>query len=251
MEVNMTERDVQKLLQELDQVRSQVLMFEAHLPEILEEAKARTKAHLLAFEESFPKLRHAVEFVGQVVPTINRMIRMWPEKAGSIPQATSNLHKVTEATETATTEIMDVVDGIMAHIGDLKARLQDVLEGIRKGGQKSCDRTLEEVVQDLDSVNDSLFQILSALQFQDITAQQIEATKAILAELNQELKALFKGFTRMEIGEEVEVRHGTFDRQANYDRKEAKVRQGMIDRVFEGGSTGEIVSQDDIDAIFD
>ena len=58
----MTERDVQKLLQELDQVRSQVLMFEAHLPEMLEGAKARTKAHLLAFEESFPELPH--KFMG-------------------------------------------------------------------------------------------------------------------------------------------------------------------------------------------
>ena len=226
----MKEQDVQKFLQELDQVRSQVSMFETQLPEILK----GTKPHLLVLRESLPKLRYIVEFVGQVVPTINRMIRIWPEKAGSIPQATSNLHKVTEATETATNEIMDVVDGIMAHIGDLRARLQDVLEGIRKGGQKFCDRTLEEVVQDLDSLNDSLLRILSALQFQDITAQQIEATKAILAELNRELRALFKEFTQMEMGKEVEVLHGTFDRQANYDRKEAKVKQGMIDEVLEG-----------------
>lgn len=220
----MTEKDVRKLLEELDQVRSRVLMFEALLPEMIEGAKERTRVHLLMLKESFPRLRHTIEFVGEVVPTINRMIRMWPEKSGSIPKATSNLHKVTEATETATTEIMNVVDGITERIESLKARLNE------------APGTSDEIVRDLEDIKGSLFDILSALQFQDITSQQIEATKAILAELNRELKDLFKGFTQMEVGEEVEVRHGSFDSQASYDREEAKVKQGMADRVFEGGS---------------
>jgi len=297
-EVNMTEQDIQKLVQELDQVRSHVLIFETHLPDIIKGARTHAKAHLLVFKDSFPRLRHTVEFAEQVVPTINRMIRIWPEKAGSIPQATSNLRKVTEATEMATTEIMDVVDGITEQIEDLKARLQaqrnSLGEGIKSVDEKrqkveAClgdgkgpkaqvlkevvqwqqslestlgewGRTLDEVVQGLEGINDSLFQILNTLQFQDITAQQIEATKAILAELNEDLKALFKGFTQMELGGRVEVRRGTFDKQAHYDREEAERKQRMADQIFEGRRTeeqnegeevGEIVSQDDIDAIFD
>ncbi len=307
----MTEQDIQKLVQELDQVRSHVLIFETHLPDIIKGARTHAKAHLLVFKDSFPRLRHTVEFAEQVVPTINRMIRIWPEKAGSIPQATSNLRKVTEATEMATTEIMDVVDGITEQIEELKARLQaqrDSLgEGIKSVDEKrqkveAClgdgkgpkaqvlkevvqwqqslestlgewGRTLDEVVQGLEGINDSLFQILNALQFQDITTQQIEATKAILAELNEDLKSLFKNFTEIEVEGKVEVRHGTFDRQAHYDREEAKRKQKMIDQVFEktdevggggkeegekieqegvveGKTSGEVVSQDDIDAIF-
>ncbi|HID11265.1 MAG TPA: hypothetical protein EYP17_08205 [Candidatus Latescibacteria bacterium] len=225
----MTEQDIQALLHELDQIRSHVLIFEINLTEILKGARAKTKAHLLVFQESFPKLRHIVEFAEQVVPTIYRMIRIWPEKVGSIPKATSNLKQVTEATEMATTEIMDVVDGVTIKIEKLKGRLQDQLQAPPGNGNE----TIEEVMEGLEDINDSLFQILNALQFQDITTQQIEATKAILAELHDDIQALFEGFLGVRVDTHVEYRPGTFDEKARYDQEEAKRRQEAIDRVFE------------------
>ena len=60
--------------------------------------------------------------------------------------------------------------------------------------------TVMDQIRSLTTTNDLLLQIMDALQFQDITTQQIEATKAIVSELDEEIGALSKGLLQEAIG---------------------------------------------------
>ena len=53
--------------------------------------------------------------------------------------------------------------------------------------------TVMDQIRSLTTTNDLLLQIIDVLQFQDITTQQIEATKAIVSELDEEIGALSRG----------------------------------------------------------
>ncbi|MEW6753829.1 MAG: hypothetical protein AB1505_23040 [Candidatus Latescibacterota bacterium] len=71
-----------------------------------------------------------------------------------------------------------------------------------------------------------LLLILNALQLQDITAQRIEATNALLADLAQGLGSLMAGLgARPDSLGKIEVAQGTSDRHARYDRQRAAVSQ--------------------------
>ena len=78
----------------------------------------------------------------------------------------------------AVTEILEALDGC----GD---KLQEAREAAGVG---------EEVEAKLDEDSMELTTVMSALQFQDITSQQIEATHAVLAELGDGLASLVGQF---------------------------------------------------------
>ena len=47
----------------------------------------------------------------------------------------------------------------------------------------------------------------------------------------------------------IKVNEGTYDAKAHFDREKSASSQAVIDKMIEGG--GEVVSQDDIDALID
>lgn len=278
-ETTMKTNDLQVIEAALDQLRSHLLIFETHFPEIVKGARMRGKAHLTVFSECFPALKRMVNFAEIAIPAVEHMIETLPQSSGNIPQAASNLGKVTEATELATTEIMDVVDGVTESLGKEAQRIEETvdryLEGARahaeqlrgvsdllsstngKGNAASVKKALKvlqqqqevlktrtgetesafrEVAGSLRKTNDLMFQIMDALQFQDITAQQIEATKAILSRLDGEIRKLSEEFAQGAGGAPFPFHtEGVFDPEAAYDHQRAQQRQREADGFFEQG----------------
>lgn len=211
----MENKQINGLLSDLEQVKSHLQIFSSSYDKILFRAPKATKAHLMVFEQSFGYIGRILDFVSAILPVLHKVVNTFPEKQDDIPMAAQRLGKVSETTEMATTEIMDTVDRIMTTNGEI---LKD----------ESCSCGIKDK---LNESNDHLFTILNALQFQDITSQQIEGIKSVLSEVNNELTALMSDFVDIKVSK-IQVKKGAFDSGAEYNREKSKERQGEIDRFF-------------------
>ncbi|MBX3174789.1 MAG: hypothetical protein KF709_10290 [Gemmatimonadaceae bacterium] len=88
---------------------------------------------------------------------------------------TAKLQEVTDATEVAATGILDGLDRSIALVDKL-----DTLDASGNG----------EAVDTRNALRDELFQAQAALQFQDITAQQLAYAASMLIEMEDRMKGL-------------------------------------------------------------
>jgi len=82
-------------------------------------------------------------------------------------EAAQQLDKILQTTETATTEIMDIVEKHM----DLQAESETLLAGLGSNGQTDALDRLRQVNGDLGA---DLMRIMTTLSFQDLTGQRIK-----------------------------------------------------------------------------
>ncbi len=212
-------------------------------------------------------------FLYEVLPLMEEIDGSLRESAGRMPHATLQLQNVTEATEVATTEILDLVDGALRQL-DLVGGLVDgsaSADGPQVGAaaaelrallrahlpdpatQAEAERLLEASRREvhaeaaarcgpaLRETRDHLNRILIALQVQDITAQQIAAVNHLIGSVQTKLRALIARLADEETAEAtpraVEVDPSTFDPNARYDR--SGEQQSVADDVMAGRPGGD------------
>lgn len=174
-------------------------------------------------------LRQMVDLVASVVPMLDTIRLSIEEGSGQIPRASQQLQNVTQATETATMEILNVLDSMTQKISDAENGLAAVKEALvtrqnierqvterlntlgsegTDGKQLSSLTALWMQHQQIPGVNDrvgaveeSLAQskadsinIAMALQVQDITSQQIagvlDSIEVVRSRLQKALEAV-------------------------------------------------------------
>jgi hypothetical protein len=123
----------------------------------------------------------------------------------------------------AVTEILTALD-------EMDTKLQEIRETAVAG--ESIDEAIDELSMRLTT-------IMSALQFQDITSQQIEATHALLANLGLGLQQLIERLGVSMEGPKIAVKEGTYDANARYDRQAAQEKQQEIDEYLSESSVAE------------
>lgn len=136
---------------------------------------------------------------------------------------TAKLQEVTDATEVAATGILD---GLDRSIG-----LVDKLEGLDASGNLEADAVRNQL-------RDELFQAQAALQFQDITAQQLSYASSLLGELEDRMRGLataleadgYAGELTAESAARALAAQKAFDPNATMDN--ATGRQALADSIF-------------------
>jgi chemotaxis regulatin CheY-phosphate phosphatase CheZ len=167
----------------------------------------------------------------RVYREIDNMVERLRESRGVLRKAAvdklhhtnEKLRLVTSATEVAATDIMDSVDRALVMVDQLETRenadLSDDANAIRA------------------ALRDELFAVMTRLQFQDITTQQINHASAMLAEMEARLAALSQVFDPRALGfameeeEKAPLHAGTYDPQATTHNPDA--RQALADQLFE------------------
>jgi chemotaxis regulatin CheY-phosphate phosphatase CheZ len=120
----------------------------------------------------------------KVIALLDRIKNAIEESSGKIPKASIQLNTVTQATEMATVEMLNVLDTIARRI---EAAEESVL-GLREGLNSVENRNLiESVGQSLKQVKEDALNITMALQIQDITAQKIAAANHLIESVRTEL----------------------------------------------------------------
>lgn len=171
----------------------------AALPYILERANAEVHAVLANLRES----RTAIE-----TATVEKL-----------QHTSSKLKEVTSATEVAATDILDALDRTQGMVDDLEA------------AESSEDRAHAAGLR--DRMREEIFGMMGALQFQDITTQQLAYAASVLNDMEERLLQIARLFDPAAAG----ARAGldapdprTFDPRATLQNAEG--RQAVADAVF-------------------
>ena len=188
-------------------------------------------------EEIFPLLSDLFVFLKEILPLMMEANVSMRESTSGLPDASGYLNKVSATTEMATFDMMDKLDKVMASLDSLS-------DSIENGGEQTGQ------LDNIEEIRNEANAIMMALQFQDITTQQLEHTQRILQAVHEKFSALIHGFGEMKaktllgadvlaaIDGEVE-RHSAGAQRAFFEER-------TQDLIRNNGS----VSQEDIDNLF-
>lgn len=186
-----------------------------------------------------PFLEEIFIFVNDIKPLLEDINLSITENLKKMPSASQQLSKVTEATELATTEIMDLVDGILVNVDFLQQNfekldtlvnlqnnktletLKTIYDAIDAGVDAKdllpelkniivCfdnrviaekDETINKSNEFLQLIQNDSTSIMMSLQVQDITSQQIAAVNKLLETLQTRLISILTHFNESDLNE--------------------------------------------------
>jgi chemotaxis regulatin CheY-phosphate phosphatase CheZ len=164
-------------------------------------------------------VRDVIQILRGTIPLLDRIKRAIEESAGKIPKASKQLNNVTEATETATVEILNVLEAMTQRLSSIESGIQqlqrrsadraraveDILArwpvlGPDSENLPTMKRLLEEfktamteddtfptLERHLKETKDDSVNIAIALQVQDITTQQIAGVTHLIESVQTKL----------------------------------------------------------------
>lgn len=170
-----------------------------------------------------------VQMLSGVIPVLDQIKQSIQETSGNIPKAASQLDSVTKATESATVQILNVLDAIVARLGraegnlvTLKASRKREGEAVRRAHDQlrvakeshwtaehlaqldnsyaelgmllGSDDSVQEVEEVLAETKNDTMNIAMALQVQDITTQQIAGVTHMIEQVRLQLTNVLENF---------------------------------------------------------
>lgn len=185
--------------------------------------------------DMLPLLGDLFVFIKDMIPLMLEANVSVRDSASHLPRATENIEQVSKTTETATHEVMDKLDVILSELSTLS-------------GELKAENVKESATARIDAIQNTATEIIYALQFQDITTQQLEHTTRILVAVNEKFGNLFQSFGKMKsntsLGQDViQAFEKEYNRIKNTDIEDFKKK--TEDTIRKSS-----FSQDDIDALF-
>ena len=210
-----------------------------------------------------------IKVVSGVIPLLDSIRESLEETTGSIPKASQQLDNVTRATESATVEILDLLErmsGRVRSLGDAMAALRasaeaeaarlEVLDGLiaslastrpdicerwNEHRAAGCGRCLPaDVEEQFGAISADAMSIGMALQVQDITTQQIAGVSHMIESVRMNLAEVLQSLVD---GEKVPFAapaapapDGHFNAEAEYSR--SPDRQSTTDEIVERWKRG-------------
>ncbi len=243
------------------------------------------KAIFVLGQRVIPFLEELFVFVREVGPMLAEINKSLEESSSKIPRASNQLNTVRKATEMATTEILDALDEMSLKFGEIRGYIsamklcyekqiklaQKIKRQIEKGNFEKvkelwgkfyeilshCDG-FDDVFEKLSDVKQNAENIMYALQFQDITAQQISAINYLIGSVQEKISHLLSKLGNAEtkkqkIEDYPNLVENSFNPLAEYDK--SGVKQEIVDEVIQNSSLAvkpdeDIASQEEIDKLF-
>ncbi len=229
-------------------------------------------------EKIVPIIQSLIEFMKDTIPLLENINTSITESTTKIPQAADKINNVTNATELATTEILDITDEISNLLFEVEPKLSEHFSKYKEktenyerlkvllNGNTDALTLLEslapreyidshgEYLQNIiEKIRNNVYSITLSLQVQDITAQQLASVNHLISSVHNKLASLVADIDSADLDEEmirmkiVSPDKATFDPNAMY--KDRTVEQNEIDKMV-GDSQSSIASQSDIDKLF-
>jgi len=224
-------------------------------------------------QKIIPVIQSLIDFMKETVPLLENINKSIDESTKKIPTAKDQLHNVSNATEMATTEILDRVDEIFEDLNvsqriineisekyaakrEVYLQLKEHLKGDRKAVRllnkivkNGISEQLETLNSKINDIQDKTYSITLSLQVQDITSQQLNAVHHLIESVQYRLSSLIMDLEDTELNELEETyksREITFDADASYEHE--KENQKVADDLF--GKPTVKASQSEIDKLF-
>jgi len=243
--------------------------------EIIDKAK-ELNALLVLGQKAIPFLEEIFIFINEIEPILKEINQSISDNLKRMPSATNQISKVTEATELATTEILDIMDNLSNRTAEIKNILNenDIFDTIQTkyknkifellhNKEKYTDENLISEVENifdllnketsigiqnkhnkiesiLRSIDDDSMKIILNLQVQDITSQQLAAVNHLIITVQEKLLNIIKQFDDYQVS----------DLEVNNILNSAKnIKEGTFDPQAIESYSGTSEKQDAIDEI--
>jgi len=219
------------------------------------------RAVLVLGRRALPFIEEIFAFLQEVAPLMEEINASMMDSALLVPHATSQLQSISEATRTATTEILDLIDAVMVHSEHYEGALDQALHEVKRVEQLNADslRLLRESISDrpdvlgrvaqnteeaslrlhnlegsvharrtvIDEIREQMKRIAMSLQVQDCTAQQIASVTHLLDNMRARMAQLLERLDRQAgpsgYKPEFDVpEDAAFDPDARYEPSEEK-----------------------------
>ena len=162
-------------------------------------------------------VKNVLDTLFGIIPLLDRIKVSIEETSGAIPKASTQLSSVTQATESATVEILNSLDRMTGRIDAGEASIGLLRAGIEAGSLlQEHISTIEKVLA--ETRQDSMA-IAMALQVQDITSQQIAGVTAMIEAVRSQLMDVAGQLDReqeRQTGPTAAPPSGHFDSNAQY-----------------------------------
>ncbi len=223
-----------------------------------------------------PIIQSIIDFMKETVPLLEDINSSIADSTSKIPKAKDQISNVSNATEMATTEILDIADSISVDLDKIeneiktfkiaeekkkqvwvkiKSLLKDnssAVELINK--YEKLDDTLirpDSFIKIVERIKVEVYNITLSLQVQDITSQQLAAVNHLIESVRRKLSSLIMHLDENEFNELDELKlntenTGTFNPDAEYVKSSEK--QEMADLIINDNLNK--TSQDEIDKLF-
>lgn len=125
--------------------------------------------------------------INEIVDSYKKLHSPLIETHENVPKATEQLDKISEQTEAATHRMLDTAEMITQREDEIISGLNNIKKAIENKKYDSINSLCDELAQKSSDNSNDAFVIMDALQFQDITSQQIDHAVILLEELGAKL----------------------------------------------------------------
>lgn len=233
------------------------------------------KAIFMYSEKLIPIIQSLIDFMRETIPLLENINHSITDSASKFPKVTYQINNVTNATELATNQILDLVEKVLSEISQSESLLERLLELeiekaelIRAVALESNSPRASELLQKYDekydnsarievligankNIKEYVNSITISLQVQDITAQQLAAVNHLIDSVQKKLGLLINDIENSHIksSEEINIpfeESMTFDPNARY-QKGISSQKSVDDLITKKMNAS---SQEEIDNLF-
>jgi chemotaxis regulatin CheY-phosphate phosphatase CheZ len=139
------------------------------------------------------------ELLKLIMETKSRIDEIEPTLVTSnknIPNILKTLESVSETTEDATLTLMESADSLNNYYQEFISELEDLEDVMYKKDPNTAVRKIDKLKDAMENVDKLTFNILHALEFQDITEQKINKVISAVGEIGARIGAIL-GFIKL------------------------------------------------------
>ena len=226
-------------------------------------------------QELIPMIQSIIDFVKETVPLLEDINSSIADSTNKIPRVRDQINNISDSTELATTEILDIVDSISNDISNVEEKIKvskeseserqknwnEIKEILNNSGhtqlidnyESSDHNTIlsSEILNTLESIKQKVYNITLSLQVQDITSRQLASVNPFIEAVRAKLTSLIllvddKEISDVELTDPEVGENTTFDPNASYSK--SPERQELVDDLVRNNL--DKTSQEEIDKLF-
>jgi chemotaxis regulatin CheY-phosphate phosphatase CheZ len=175
--------------------------------------------------------------INDIVKKFRELNNPIDESKEQVPIATEQLDKISEQTEAATQRMLDKVEKIVEREEEGIAGLKRIKDHAAKNHWDEIAPLVDSLIEKADTTCADALSIMDALQFQDITAQQMNHAAALMEDIESKLKRIsgvLQGDMSQIVSQEEEEAKKDRAYDPHADLFDKKTDQSAIDDMFAG-----------------
>jgi chemotaxis regulatin CheY-phosphate phosphatase CheZ len=128
--------------------------------------------------------------INDIVQKFKELKNPLAESHERVPRATEQLDKIDEQTQAATHQMLDKVEEISQREEELIQGLANIKDLISKDQVADVGSLVDTLIEKANATVNDVYTIMDALQFQDITSQQMNHAASLLEEVEGKLNGI-------------------------------------------------------------